>query len=114
MASVGELLREKRRSAGVSQRELAAGAGLDFSYISKLENDRIPPPAADTVVGLCKVLKIEPEELLAACGKLPAGIQSSVGSSQAAQSFLQNASRMSLTEKEWKELTSSLQRLRDS
>jgi transcriptional regulator with XRE-family HTH domain len=110
----GELLREKRRAAGVSQRELAAGAGLDFSYISKLENGRIPPPAADTVVGLCRILKIEPEELLAACGKLPAGVQASVGASQAAQSFLQNASQMSLTENEWKELSSSLKRLRDS
>ncbi|PYL79095.1 MAG: hypothetical protein DMF21_13770 [Verrucomicrobia bacterium] len=85
----GELLREKRRAAGVSQRELAAGAGLDFSYISKLENGRIPPPAADTVVALCRILKIEPEELLA-------------------------ASQMSLTENEWKELSSSLKRLRDS
>ena len=45
----------------------AAGAGLDFSYISKLENGRIPPPAADTVVSLCRILKIEPQELLAAC-----------------------------------------------
>jgi transcriptional regulator with XRE-family HTH domain len=110
----GELLREKRRSAGVSQRELAAHAGLDFSYISKLENGRIPPPAADTVVAFCRILKIEPEELLAAGGKLPADVRASVGTSQAAQSFLQNASQMSLTENEWKELSSSLKRLRDS
>jgi len=110
----GELLREKRRIAGVSQRELAANAGLDFSYISKLENGRIPPPAADTVVVFCRILKIEPEELLAAGGKLPADVQASVGTSQAAQSFLQNASQMSLTENEWKELSSSLKRLRDS
>jgi transcriptional regulator with XRE-family HTH domain len=113
MPSFGELLREQRRKAGVSQRDLGARAGLDFSYISKLENDRIPPPAADTVVAICKVLKIEPEELLAASGKLPADIQSTMGSSVAAQSFLQNASRMGLTEQEWKELTSSLHRLRE-
>ncbi len=52
----GELLREKRRTAGVSQRELAAGAGLDFSYISKLENGRIPPPAADTAFAIARSL----------------------------------------------------------
>jgi HTH-type transcriptional regulator, competence development regulator len=114
MASFGQLLREKRRNAGISQRDLAARASLDFSYISKLENDRIPPPAANTVVGICRVLNIEPEELLAATGKLPAEIHSTVGSSAAAQSFLQNASRMGLTEEEWKELTSSLHRLRGS
>jgi len=114
MPSFGELLKERRRKAGLSQRDLAAQAGLDFSYISKLENDRIPPPAGDTVVAICKVLKIEPEELLAASGKLPADIRSALGSSRAAQSFLQNASKMSLTEGEWRELTSSLQRLRES
>jgi len=114
MASFGELLREKRRQAGISQRELAAQASLDFSYISKLENDRIPPPAADTIVGICRLLKIEPEELLAASGKLPADVRSSVGSSPGAQAFLQNASKMSLTEPEWKELTFSLRRLRES
>ena len=104
MPGFGELLREKRREAGISQRDLAAQVNLDFSYISKLENDRIPPPAADTIISICRVLKIEPVELLAASGKLPAGIQSSVGSSAAAQSFLQNASNMDLTEQEWKEL----------
>jgi len=114
MPSFGKLLRERRRKAGISQRDLAAQASLDFSYISKLENDRIPPPAADTVVAICKVLKVEPEELLAASGKLPADIRSTLGSSFAAQSFLQNANKMSLTEEEWKELTSSLQRLREN
>jgi len=42
----------KARKAAISQRDLAA-AGLDFSYISKLENDRIPSSAADTVVAIC-------------------------------------------------------------
>jgi transcriptional regulator with XRE-family HTH domain len=112
MASFGELLKEKRRKAGVTQRELAAQARLDFSYISKLENDRLPPPAAETTVTICKVLSIEPAELLAASRKLTADIQSRVSSSTAAQSFLLDASRMSLTEREWKKLTSSLHRLR--
>jgi transcriptional regulator with XRE-family HTH domain len=114
MPTFGALLREKRRAASVSQRDLAASAGLDFSYISKLENDRIPPPAANTVVVICRILKVEPEELLAAAGKLPADVHASVGTSQAAQTFLQSASQMTLTEKEWKELTSSLKRLRES
>ena len=46
----GQLLRELRRAKGVNQRDLASKVGVDFSYISKLENDRLPPPAADTVV----------------------------------------------------------------
>ena len=41
----GQSLRKARRAAGHTQRSLAAGVGVDFSYISKVENDRIPPPA---------------------------------------------------------------------
>ena len=42
----GQSLRELRSSKIVSQRELAEKVGVDFSYISKVENDRLPPPAA--------------------------------------------------------------------
>ena len=52
----GHNLRELRRSKDVSQRELAEKVGVDFSYISKLENDRLPPPAADTIVKIAKSL----------------------------------------------------------
>lgn len=114
MPSFGRLLKQRRRMAGISQRGLAARAKLDFSYISKVENDRLAPPAADTIVGICRVLDIDPSELLAASGKLPTEIHSNVASSAAAQSFLQNASQMDLTEGEWTVLTSSLHRLRES
>jgi len=97
----------------MSQRELAAASGLDFSYISKLENGRIPPPAADTVIQICQALKTPSEDLLAASGKLPGRVQAAVSTSAAAQSFLENARQMNLTDEEWRELTSSLRRLRD-
>ncbi|MCB0594832.1 MAG: helix-turn-helix transcriptional regulator, partial [Phaeodactylibacter sp.] len=42
----GPLLKEVRRSKQVSQRELAERVGVDFSYISKIENNRLAPPAA--------------------------------------------------------------------
>jgi transcriptional regulator with XRE-family HTH domain len=114
MASFGMLLREKRRLAGISQRELATKAGLDFSYISKLENDRIPAPAADTIVTLCKVLESSPQDLLAASGKLPQQTHEAVGTSPAAQQFLESAVQMKLTEDEWREIASSLHRLRET
>lgn len=108
----GEELRDKRRTAGLSQRELAERAGLDFSYISKIENGRIPPPAADTIVKLSRILKVAPEELLALVGKLPSKVGESVGSSPAGQDFLRQAQEMGLSDDEWKRLGASLRRLR--
>lgn len=112
MQSFGTALRERRRAAGLSQRELAARAGLDFSYISKVENDRLPPPAADTVVKLCHVLETAPEELLALTGKIPSQVQRTVSRSVAAQDFLREAQEMKLSDEEWKRMANTLRRLR--
>ncbi len=108
----GTTLREHRRTAGISQRELANQTGLDFSYISKMENGHIPPPAADTVVLIAKVLKVPPEELLALTGKIPSSIQQSISTNPNAQTFLREVQEMGLTDDEWKKMVKSLKDLR--
>ena len=109
----GQKLRTLRRATNVTQRKLAERVGVDFSYISKLENDRLPPPAADTVVKICEVLGVAPDELLAAGGKMPPRIQQSIGSSPAAIQFLRSAQAMKLSEAEWRRLSEQLKRLRE-
>ena len=109
----GHTLRELRRSKGISQRELAAMVGVDFSYISKIENDRLPPPAADTTVKICNALETSPDTLLALSGKIPSELRDTIGSSPAAMQFVRSAKSMDLTEQEWEELTKQLKRLRD-
>jgi transcriptional regulator with XRE-family HTH domain len=109
----GEALREKRHAAGLSQRELADKVKVDFSYISKVENGRLPPPSADKIVEICRVLDIKPEELLALTGKLPSDVQQTIGTSEAAQEFLQEVQRLGLSEDEWKKMSKSLKGLRD-
>src|SRR5437660_6859761 len=110
----GAALRERRRAANITQRDLAARTGLDFSYISKLENDRLPPPAADTVVAISAVLGVPPEELLALTRKIPSEVQQHLSSSEAAQRFLLEARRMDITDEEWRHLERSLRGLRGS
>ncbi len=46
MDSTGELLREARRRAGLSQSELAARAGVTQSVVSEYESDRRQPAVA--------------------------------------------------------------------
>lgn len=110
--SFGEALRTLRREKGISQRELAAKVGLDFSYISKLENGHLPAPAADTVVKICEALSVAPERLLSLGGKLPTDVQGIVGGSPAAQQFLREAQQFNITEEEWLCLRTELRRLR--
>jgi len=108
----GQSLRQLRRSKDISQRELAAKVGVDFSYISKIENDRLPPPAADTIIKICEVLSVSPDELLAMTGKMPSQVKQMVSTSPAALQFMREAQSMNLSDKDWEELTQELKRLR--
>jgi transcriptional regulator with XRE-family HTH domain len=111
--SFGDLLREKRRQAGLSQRRLAELAGLDFSYISKLENNRLAAPAAETVLRLAELLSCPAEELLAAAGKLPGEVGQNLSSNVEAVRFLREASALGLTSDEWEQMRGALRGLRD-
>lgn len=110
--SFGQTLKELRRSKTVTQRDLAARVGVDFSYISKVENDRLPPPSADTIVKICEVLSVPTDHLLSMTGKVPTPVQKMVGESSAAQQFMQQAHNLNLSEEDWKKLTQNLKQLR--
>jgi len=86
--------------------------GVDFSYISKVENDRNPPPAADTIVKICQVLDTPPDALLAMTGKMPTPMKAIIQESPGALQFLREAQTMTLSEDEWGRLTQQLKRLR--
>ncbi len=71
----GELLREYRRRAGLSQKALAGKAGYHPSYINRLERGkRMPPRQYGTIQDLSAALQLTHEEsnaLLAAAGLEP-------------------------------------------
>lgn len=110
----GQALRQLRQKAGVTQRELATSIGVDFSYISKIENDRMPPPAADTIVTICKTLNEPPEQLLALVGKIPTDVEEAIAKNASSQEFLREAQLMKLTDSEWKKIRSALSLLREA
>jgi DNA-binding XRE family transcriptional regulator len=60
---VGEVLREARLGAGLSQEALAFSADVDRTYISNLENDH-KSPTVETLWRLCKVLGLATSELI--------------------------------------------------
>jgi transcriptional regulator with XRE-family HTH domain len=107
-------LREKRRAAGLSQRRLAELAEVDFSYISKLENGRLPAPAAETISRMAKILNCPAEELLSAAKKMPGGLEDNLSAQPEALRFLQEASELNLSPEEWERMTGKLRELRSS
>lgn len=60
--SFGERLKQIRKFHNKSQREVAKAAGIDHTYLSKIENGALPPPSAKT---LRKIFEFLGEESLA-------------------------------------------------
>ena len=71
----GQTIRQLRRAHRLTQRELAEsvqtlGLKADFTYISKIENDRLEvPPSEPLIRGLARILDTDAEALLELAGK---------------------------------------------
>lgn len=61
---LGLRIQSLRIALGLSQREVADRAGLESSYISRLENGRHPSPSADVVGRIAAALGVDPDALL--------------------------------------------------
>ena len=59
----GQVLREVRNEQGVSQERLALEAGIDRSYISKLENG-LYQPSLSMLFAIAEILNCRPGELV--------------------------------------------------
>lgn len=86
----GERLRQLRLEKKVNQRDLAARVGIDFTYLSKLENARMPPPATATIARLSKALGADSDELMLLARKVPVDIAPVITRSPVVPAFLRS------------------------
>ena len=70
----GERVRELRKDRGLSQRELADRAGIDFTYLSKIENGRIEPPSEEVIRHVAEELHADVDELIILADKFPSDL----------------------------------------
>jgi HTH-type transcriptional regulator, competence development regulator len=67
----GKLIRKARREKEYSQRELAKLVGVNFTYLSKLENDHADyPPSKEVIQSLAKHLNLDEIELTQLAGRI--------------------------------------------
>jgi transcriptional regulator with XRE-family HTH domain len=71
VGGVGEFLREQRRSAQLSLRQLADAAGVSNPYLSQIERG-LRKPSAEILQQLAKALRISAETLYVQAGMLDA------------------------------------------
>ncbi|MEG4249648.1 MULTISPECIES: helix-turn-helix transcriptional regulator [unclassified Microcoleus] len=67
----GQLIRQARQGKGFSQRDLAKLVKVDYTYLSKLENDRAEyPPKEEVIQSLAHQLELELKELRDLAGRI--------------------------------------------
>ncbi len=87
----GQRLRELRKGRGLTLRGLAEAVGVDFTYLSKIENGKAGyMPGADTIRSLASELDADPLELLQMADKVPPEMEG-IASDTHARRFLKRA-----------------------
>jgi transcriptional regulator with XRE-family HTH domain len=79
--SFGERIRDLRKTKNLSQRDLADKVGVSFTYISKIENEKLDfgdYPSEDLIRKLAKSLVADADELLLLAEKIPKQIKKRV------------------------------------
>ena len=77
----GEKIRELRKDKNLSQRALGAKVGVSFTYISKVENEKLDfgdYPSEDLIRKLAKALETDEGELFLLAKKIPEDIRKRV------------------------------------
>jgi len=89
-------------------RALAEAAGVDFTYLSKIENERVEHlPSVDTIRDLAQALEVDAMELLQLANKLPPELAKLAGNDKARR-FFQRAQEVA-SPKDWDALLDLLE-----
>lgn len=81
MMTFGQKLRKLRQAKKLSQKRLAAEVGINYTYLSKIESEKLdfaPYPSEDLIRRLAAALEADEDELLLLAKKIPADIRERV------------------------------------
>lgn len=100
--ALGKRIKERRIELNLTLRELAKKADADFTYLSKIENDKTDhPPSEDLLRRIGKHLNIDPDELVVLSGQVPKEIKEVIGKDTSAVQFFRSFRESKLS---WNEL----------
>ncbi len=108
--SLGARIKELRRQRGFTQRQLAEKVGVDFTYLSKIENDRLEhTPSLKTLQDLARALEVDELELMELANKVPLVLQA-IARDKNALRFFRRATQTIKSPEGWRDLLAYLER----
>lgn len=105
----GRKIQELRRAKNWSQRDLAKKVEIDFTYISKIENGKMPPPRKDVIERFAKILGADLNELLSLTGEFPEALKEKINNSEAVRQFIYRYA-LNLSEKDWEKIVANIEK----
>lgn len=111
LMTFGDRLRELRLQNGLNQRDLAEKVGIDFTYLSKIENDKMSPPSQETIRKLAEELEADLDELLILANRVPDDVKEVITKSREHPAFLREI--QDLDQEELKKLREKAQEIRE-
>ena len=109
----GEMLRELRKAQGYSQRELANILEVSFTYLSKLENNRMDrPPSEELIRKMAEALHAKADDLLVLAERIPTDIAEIILDQPESIELLRSMEGMSRDE--WREWIQEIKRRREN
>ena len=105
-----ERLRALRRQAQISQRDLAEKVGVDFTYLSKIENRRADPPSETVLRNIAKEVSMAlgedevelADQLITLAGKIPSDLAETLSRNPQAVRFLRSIGEEMWSDEEWR------------
>ncbi len=100
----GQRLRDLRKQKNLSQRDLAARVGIDFTYLSKIEGGRLDPPSEVIIQRIAQVLEADEDELINLAGKVPKDLKAVLEESPQAVELLRVLSERKLPDETYRRM----------
>jgi len=112
----GQLIRELRinQKDYNSLREFARKVGLSPAYLSRIENQKEPPPSESIIERMAEALGIDKYELFSQAGKIPTEfLETFQKNPKSVASFMRRAQEYGIeTDKDWKAIEDTLSRMK--
>src|SRR5438477_3627424 len=108
--TLGQRIKQLREEHKLTQRQLAEKVSVDFSYLSKIENDRLEhTPSLKTLQDLAKALEVDELELMELADKVPTVLQA-IARDKDAMHFFRRATEIIKSPEGWRDLLAYIER----
>jgi transcriptional regulator with XRE-family HTH domain len=115
----GAFLRKQRLVAELSVRELARRIGASHSYISLIENERVPAPDEEDMMKIREILRLDKRDWVTMCElafktkeytTIPVDLPVYIASNEKIRAALRVARDFGATDAEWTEFAEEIKR----